>query len=172
VIVFVGRKRVCSFIQSVSFNHELLDAEMEEEVQYLSDCFNRGKGSLSGVASVAIVARLFSNFFLSLPEPLVPDALWPLFKAAVNQSDELKKLAELQQLCVQLPSARKTLLVAFLDLIALLDKRKAFASSFEYLSAAVARPPERSAVALAVGEVADSSKIMTYLVKLTPFEKK
>ncbi len=142
------------------------------EVSLLTEGFNRGVGSLAGVTSTAVVARLFSNFFLTLPEPLIPEREWQQFKAAASQNDELKRLSDLQNLCIQMAPVRKALVVTFLDFVAYLDKKGAFGGSFEYLSAAVVRPPGRSAQALAVGEASDANRIMTYLVKLSPFEKK
>jgi hypothetical protein len=62
--------------------------------------------------------------------------------------------------------------VFFLNFVLFLEIRNAFGSSFEFLSSVASRPAGRSAHALAVGEASDTNKIMTLLLKLTPFERK
>jgi hypothetical protein len=81
--------------------------------------------------------------------------------------NEEGRFFEMKKVWISLPQNRKVILLEFLNLLSFLDAKKSFElSSYIFLGPVIVRPPDRSADALAVGEISITSKVISILVTM------
>lgn len=117
-------------------------------------------------ADAFAVGTLLYQYLWALPEAIVPAKCWVAFRDTAHLATPEARTAAMRVLVAELPEARRGLLDAVVRFLAGLVASGTLVTAAEMFGAALARPPDRTPDALAVGESTDSSAIAHVLLEV------
>ena len=150
-----------------------LEEDEKEAFLWVKDQFNclaKDPFSHPGV-NAAVVANIFKDFFMTLPEPIVPVEMWSRFKSqnesAMDRDPKSPRKSNnpLKEVINDIPNKRRLILDEFLECLHFLEKKQT-GDWFEVWASVVVRPAGRSTDSQSITEMDDGAKIFKTLYSL------